>query len=137
MLAAGAGTDTAGQRPLQERATAVLTVGYLIEHGADVNAAGQFGWTPLHSACYQGLNDVIEYLVAKGAKLETQDGFGQTPLSIANAVVTKGLGKAYYQAPRANRRETAALLIKLGALALEQSGVEIVNQRVVNQPAVQ
>src|SRR5262249_42443158 len=77
ILAAGGGTDTAGTRSTEERATAVKTAQYLVEHGADVNGAGQFGWTALHTAAYQGLNDVITYLVSKGAKLETQDGFGQ------------------------------------------------------------
>jgi ankyrin repeat protein len=56
---------------------AVKTAAYLIEHGADVNAAGQFGWTPLHAAAYQGLNDSIEYLVSKGAKIDQKDNFGR------------------------------------------------------------
>src|SRR5437016_5153087 len=46
MLAAGAGTDVQRARSLEERATAVQTVKYLVDHGSDVNAAGQFGWTP-------------------------------------------------------------------------------------------
>jgi hypothetical protein len=75
------------------------------------------------------LNDVIEFLVSKGAKLDTKDGFGQTPLSIANAIVTRDLGKAYYQTPRSLRRETAELLLKLGATALDRSGVVVVNRR--------
>jgi ankyrin repeat protein len=129
MLAAGAGTDVAGTRSPAERATALQTARFLVERGADVNAAGQFGWTALHSASYQGLNDVIEFLVSKGAKLDTKDGFGQTPLSIANAIVTRDLGKAYYQTPRSLRRETAELLLKLGATALDRSGVVVVNRR--------
>jgi len=88
MLAAGAGTDVSRPRPSEERETAVQTVAFLIDRGADVNAAGQFGWTPLHAAAYQGLNDVIEYLAGKGAKLDAKDSFGQTALSISNGVVT-------------------------------------------------
>jgi hypothetical protein len=64
-----------------------------------VNAAGQFGWTALHSAAYQGLNDIIEFLAAQGAKLDTMDSFGQTPLSISYAIITKEIGDAYYQTP--------------------------------------
>src|SRR5207244_3694025 len=82
MLAAGAGTDVSRSRSPAERAVAIQTVRFLVEHGADVHAAGQFGWTALHAAAYQGLNDVIEYLVSKGANLDAKDGFGQTPLSI-------------------------------------------------------
>ena len=129
MLAAGAGTDVAGTRSPAERATAVQTVKFLVEHGADVNARGQFGWTALHTAAYQGLNEVIEYLVSKGADIDAKDGFGQTPLSIANAIVTRDLGKSYYQTPRSLKRETAELLIKLGATPIDKSGVIVVGRR--------
>jgi ankyrin repeat protein len=113
-----------------ERALAIETVKFLVEHGADVNAAGQFGWTALHSATYQGLNDVIEYLVSKGAKLDAKDGFGQTPLSISNTIITKEISSHGYQAPRIFRRETANLLLRLGATPLDQSGVVGIVQRV-------
>jgi hypothetical protein len=52
------------------------------------------------------------------------DRFGQTPLSIAYAVLTEGIGAAYYQTPRIYRQETADLLLKLGATPLERSGVK-------------
>jgi uncharacterized protein len=130
MLAAGAGTDVVRSRSPAERAVAIETVKFLVEHGADVNAAGQFGWTALHSATYQGLNDVIEYLVSKGAKLDAKDGFGQTPLSISNTIITKEVSSHGYQAPRIFRRETANLLLRLGATPLDQSGVVGIVQRV-------
>jgi uncharacterized protein len=128
-LAAGTGTDVSRVRSPEERATAVQTVKFLAEHGADVNVAGQFGWTALHGAAFQGLNDVIDYLAGKGARLDTKDSFGQTPLSVSMGIVTKGLGAAYYQTPRVYWRETAELLLKLGATPLEQSGVEIASYR--------
>jgi ankyrin repeat protein len=130
MLAAGAGTDVVRSRSPVERAVAIDTVKFLVEHGADVNAAGQFGWTALHSATYQGLNDVIEYLVSKGAKLDAKDGFGQTPLSISNTIITKEVESHGYQAPRIFRRDTANLLLRLGATPLDQSGVAGIVQRV-------
>ena len=129
MLAAGAGTEASRPRPREERSTAVETVRFLIDHGADVNAVGEFNWTALHSASMQGLNDVIEILAAKGAKLDVKDRFGQTPLSIANGILTKELGDAFYQGSRVYRPETAALLLKLGATPLEQSGIVRVEQR--------
>jgi len=130
MLGAGAGCDVVRSRSPAERAVSIETVKFLVEHGADVNAAGQFGWTALHSATYQGLNDVVEYLVSKGAKLETRDGFGQTPLSISNTIITEAVSSHGYQAPRILRRDTANLLLKLGATPLEQSGVVGIVQRV-------
>ncbi|MBV9970018.1 MAG: ankyrin repeat domain-containing protein, partial [Xanthobacteraceae bacterium] len=129
MLAAGAGTDLARPRSPEERATALRTVRFLVERGVDVNAAGEFGWTALHAAAYQGLNDVIEFLAGHGANLDAKDRFGQTPLSIAYAVITKDIGDAYYQTPRVFRRDTADLLLKLGATSLERSGVTAVVHR--------
>jgi ankyrin repeat protein len=130
MLAAGAGTDTVRSRSPAERAIAIQTVRFLVAQGADVNAAGQFGWTALHSATYQGLNDVIEFLAGKGAKLDAKDGFGQTPLSISNTIITKEVANNGYQAPRIFRRDTADLLLKLGATPLDRSGVVGIVQRV-------
>ena len=125
ILAAGGGTDLARPRPAEERATAVKTVAFLVGKGADVNAPGQFGWTALHAAAYQGLDEVITFLGGKGARLDAMDQFGQTPLSISLSVITEGIGAAYYQTPRIYRKETADLLLKLGATPLEKSGVKV------------
>jgi len=133
MLAAGAGTESLRPRAPDERAMAVETVKFLVDRGASVNAVGQFGWTALHSASMQGLNDVIELLAAKGAKLDVKDGFGQTPLSIAYGILTKDLGDAFYQGSRVYRPDTANLLLTLGATPLEQSGVVSVEQRASEQ----
>jgi ankyrin repeat protein len=129
ILASGAGTDVQRARAPEERATAVQTARYLIEHGADVNAAGQFGWTALHAASYQGLNDVIEYLVSKGGNIDALDQLGQTPLSISLSVLTKEAGARRLQIPRRYLKETAELLLRLGATPLNRSGVHIVLQR--------
>jgi ankyrin repeat protein len=129
ILAAGAGTDVLRPRSPEERAMAVETAKYLVEHGADVNAAGEYGWTALHAAAYQGLNDVVAFLVSKGAKPDTKDGFGQTALSISMSVLVKDIGDRRLQIPRKFRKETAELLLKLGATPLDRSGVAVVLQR--------
>ncbi len=129
MMASGVGTDVQRAREPDEQAMVVKTARYLVEHGANVNAAGQFGWTALHAAAYQGLNEDIEYLVSKGAKIDQKDNFGQTPLSISLSVLTKEIGARRLQIPRRFRKETAELLIKLGATPLAKSGVNVVLQR--------
>ena len=129
MMAAGAGTDVQRERALEERATAIETATFLVERGADVNAAGQYGWTALHAATYQGMNDVIEYLVSKGAQIDRKDEFGQTPLSISLSVLTKDIGARRLQIPRRYRQETAELLFKLGASTLDKTGVVVILQR--------
>ncbi|HEY7301706.1 MAG TPA: ankyrin repeat domain-containing protein [Xanthobacteraceae bacterium] len=129
MMAAGAAIYATRPRPPEERATAIKTVTFLVEHGAYVNGAGQFGWTAVHSAAYMGMNDVIEYLAGKGANLDAKDEFGQTPLSIANTTLTKEVSTHGYQAPRVLHRDTVNLLLKLGATPLEKSGVVAYVQR--------
>jgi ankyrin repeat protein len=129
MVACGAGTDVQRARSIEERGMAVETARYLLDRGADVNAVGEFGWTPLHNAAYQGLTDVIELLVSRGAKTETKDKLGQTPLSISLAILTKEAGAKRLQIPRRYRGEVAQTLLKLGATPLMQSGVNIVVQR--------
>jgi ankyrin repeat protein len=129
IFSAGGGTDEQRPRPLDERALAVQTARYLVEHGADVNAAGDFRWTALHMAAYQGLNDVIEYLISKGAKTEVFDELGQTPLSASMAILTKEAGARRLQIPRRYHKDTAELLLKLGAVPVNKSGVNAVFQR--------
>lgn len=129
ILASGAATDVQRARSIDERAFAVETAKYLVAHGADVNAVGQFGWTALHAASYQGLSDVIEFLASKGAKLDTKDELGQTPLSISLSVLTKEAGARRLQIPRRYRGDVAQLLLKLGATPLNKSGVNVVLQR--------
>jgi ankyrin repeat protein len=129
MLAAGGGTDIQRMRPPEERAMAIETVKYLVEKGANVNDAGQYGWTAMHSAAYQGLTDVIDYLASKGASVNQMDAFGQTPLSISMAVLTQDIGARRPQIPRRFRGEVAQLLLKLGATPLDKSGVVVILQR--------
>jgi ankyrin repeat protein len=97
----------------------------LLERGADVNAAGEHGWTALHGAAYKGIDAIVQLLVDRGAALEAIDEYGQTPLSIAGAVITVRSKDAYYQSSRVVRRSTVDLLLKLGAKPLAESGVEI------------
>jgi len=129
MLAVGAGTDVQRMRSVEERSLALETAKFLLDRGVDINAVGQFGWTALHCATYQGLDDVIELLVSKGAKIDAFDKLGQTPLSISLSVLTKDAGAKRLQIPRRYRRETAELLLRLGATPLNKSGVQVVIQR--------
>ena len=99
----------------------------LVERGADVNSAGQHGWTALHGAAYKGVDAAIQFLIDHGARTEVFDEYGQTPLSIANAVITVRSKDAYYQSSRVVRKSTSDLLLKLGARPLADSGVEILD----------
>jgi ankyrin repeat protein len=53
---------------------------WLIEHGAEVNAAAYNGFTPLHLA---ERKEIAEILIKAGAKLDQKDTWGKTPLQSA------------------------------------------------------
>jgi len=129
MMTAGAGTDVQRQREPEERVRATQTAKFLVEHGANINVHGQFGWTAIHSAAYQGQNDILSYLVSKGGDINAKDDFGQTALSISLSVLTKEIGARRLQIPRRYREDTAKLILALGATPLDKSGVNVVLQR--------
>ena len=108
----------------EEREHHVEAARLLLDLGADVNALGEYGWTALHGAAYNGFDEMIQFLAGKGAKMDMLDQFGQTPLSISMAVTTAGIGADYFHVPRFAHPTTVDLLLKLGATPLEQSGVE-------------
>src|SRR5438093_7495109 len=86
----------------EEKKNLFETTKLLVELGADVNAAGEHGWTALHGAAYKGIDSAVQLLVEKGAKTEVFDEWGQTPLSIASAVITA----------RVNALELAARILR-------------------------
>ena len=76
--------------------------------GADVNAMGDEGETPLHLAALGGHKEVAELLIAKGADLNAKS-YGETPLDLAI---------------RLGQTETADLLRKHGAKTGEELKTE-------------
>lgn len=111
----------------EEKKNLLAVTELLVARGADVNSAGEHGWTALHGAAYKGVDAVVQFLIDKGARTEVFDEYGQTPLSIANAVITVRSKDAYYQSSRVVRKSTSDLLLKLGATPLAESGVEILD----------
>ncbi len=51
--------------------------------GADVNAKGTIGWTPLHPAAINGHKEIVELLIAKGADVNAKNDDGGTPQDVA------------------------------------------------------
>ena len=89
--------------PLVEEGVQVL-----VEAGADIDAANEAGFTPLHGAAFIASNEVIEYLVARGADIDAQQHEGQTAFRLAEGSAAGGFMWHTYP-------ETAALLAALGA----------------------
>ena len=130
-LMAAAGVGQFDARTDAQNEGALEAAKLAIELGVDVNAVGENGWTALHGAAYTGSDAIIRLLVDQGAKMEVKDKFGQTPLSIAEAVITTGLGDNSDVRPRQWRDSTVNLLLKLGATPVETSGVQRVGSMAV------
>ena len=123
MVAAGVGRYESRSEEFDKNALEAIQ--YALEQGVDINARGENAWTALHGAAYTGADNIAEYLISKGAQREAFDKYGQTPLSIASAVVTEGLADFADVRPRRWRETTVNLLLKLGAVPVEKSGVKM------------
>ena len=132
MLASGGGSDAARPRSAQEREDALEAAKLLVDLGIDVNAVGEFDWTAVHGASFQGLNNVMEFLIDNGADLNKMDQYGQTPLSISYGIITVEGESAYEQSPRGYYPDTAELLLASGATPIEQSGVNVLTFKAGN-----
>ena len=85
------------------------TLKYLVEeHGADVNLADSWGYTPLHYAASRGDNEMILYLVSQGADVSAITRLGQSTADMARG------GRAGFFT-RFAFPETEELLISLGS----------------------
>lgn len=132
MVAAGVGRYE--ERTVPQFQAALDAVKVATELGTDVNLVGENQWTALHGASYTGADAIVQWLVEKGARMDVKDLWGQTPLSIAEAVITKGLADNADVRPRKFRESTSALLVKLGSPSLEAAGVEALGSMAVRRP---
>jgi len=55
----------------------------LLGSGADINAKGEHGYSPLHDAVEQGHIDVVKLLVDRGASIAIKNTDGDTPTELA------------------------------------------------------
>ena len=94
-----------------------------VELGGDINATNEYGMTALHAASFIGADSIVEFLIKNGANPDAKDLFGQTPLSIAEQVITAGLGENFDVRPRRSNPELVSLLLNLGAIPLEKTEI--------------
>ena len=127
MVAAGLGHRGGAHRDNSLRGPEVPLVEegvkILLAAGADINAANEAGFAPLHGAAYIASNEVIEYLVKQGADIDAQQFEGQTAFRLAEGTAASGF--TFHAFP-----ETAALLAALGAdTTLGVDGETLARQR--------
>ncbi|KAJ5787922.1 hypothetical protein N7457_002912 [Penicillium paradoxum] len=56
----------------------------LLHSGGDINAASDYGWTPLACTTWRGHIDVVELLIDSGADSSIAGNNGDTPLHLAS-----------------------------------------------------
>lgn len=88
LLRAGADPNTADCSPALYYAASSphemkVVVATLVKLGANVNARGIGGETPLDGACQAFFPEIVEYLVSHGANVNARTKYGDTPLHIA------------------------------------------------------
>lgn len=70
----------------------------LIQHGADVNAAGVTGWTPLMYAASYNYPASLKLLLTHTADLDRKNNRGQTAYEIALALNNTTMAEAFLKA---------------------------------------
>ena len=131
-LMAAAGADTVrtnwNDYSLEQEKQALVAIQVAVRLGSEVNAINDYGMTAMHTAAFIGSEPIVEFLANNGARLDLVDHHGQTPLSIASHVITVDLRDNFDVRPRRYRQGLADLLVGLGAVPLDASGVRIRRQ---------
>jgi ankyrin repeat protein len=84
MVAAGVGwSDGQSHGPMADAPEAIQIC---LDHGADVNAVNDGGYTALHGASFRGAVNVVELLVAKGARMDIKNKEGRMPINMAEGM---------------------------------------------------
>jgi ankyrin repeat protein len=111
MAAAGLGYQDQESRIPQAAYVAATT--FLLDQGADVNAANNDRFTPMHAAAWAGFEQVIQLLADRGAAISPKNRRDETPLDI-----TEGYHFSFFF----DRPAAAAVLKKLGAVGGVERG---------------
>jgi len=94
----------------------VETVRFLLDLGADVQAADKVGRTPLHGAASLGYIEVVQMLVDAGGRLDAKDKGGSTDSSEPLIPLDYAIGvRLFTAASPVNQPETEAFIRKLMA----------------------
>ena len=68
---------------------------YLIEKGANVNAANRDGNAPLHTAAFLCRKEFVKLLLKNGASVSQKNGRGETPINVVSGRWDDGLANFY------------------------------------------
>ena len=109
-----------GSTALMYAARDAKKVGYLIEHGAKVNAVSNSKTTALHVASgFVGGTESVRLLVKAGANIEALNDQGETPLALA--VVSTDTAKAKFLLDNGANPNTERLIAGISALSAKNA----------------
>ena len=82
-----------GDYPINIAATRGLMgeVATLLAHGANINAMGEHGYTPLHNAVEQNHIEIVRFLLKSGADATMSNDDGDTPVELAKLMGYEGM----------------------------------------------
>ena len=92
----------------------------LVELGADVNATNDDGQTSMHSAAFNGSDDIVQFLASSGAAVDVRDKNGETPWSMAAGIAPILRYRGLY----GTHPSTVALLEQLGATPVSREEMD-------------
>ena len=102
--------DLVSQGEYGSREQGVGVAQLLLERGVDVNSSDKDHWTPLHSASYYGMSEIVQVLLDHGANVNVQNEACETPLYLVS--------HCQYPSPypsQGDRARIAQLLLDHGA----------------------
>lgn len=71
--------------PRRPAPNVAVTMGLLLDGGAEIGKRDYLGWTPLHAAAQAGNRAAVELLLVRGADCNVRDIDGRTPRELAAA----------------------------------------------------
>lgn len=80
LVTAAGGNVAVQQSFVESRESSMEAVKLCLEHGIDVNAANETGFTAVMGAANKGWDDILEVLLQAGGRLDVADAQGRTPL---------------------------------------------------------
>lgn len=86
-----------GDYPLHVAAVrgSIEEIEVLLQHGANINAKGEYDFTPLHHAVEHGHSEAVKFLLEKGADINIKNVDEMTPLDIALILDEDGQTEEY------------------------------------------
>jgi ankyrin repeat protein len=124
LILAASGAFREAVRSEEDQKNAFESAKLAVELGVDINATNEQGQTAMHEAAFTGADTIVRFLAEKGAQVDVKDKRGLTPWMRA-----QGISQGYGSPTDRVHKNTADLLVQLGAKALTPEEIEAFRSR--------